>query len=187
MLAQVSQPQDPASYAMSNIDFIQGRETFLSLWQRACACAQTLAVTHVSDLLHFDSSNIGTQVFRDLVRDIANFKGTGEFAVIVLNPDPFSYFHFHFGKYPGFIVKAHHNDDDFFEILMMDPGDSPADAIGFYSEQYVVLPISGEWFMFADRAWNGGTGVLTGPPDVMTFARESFAFYENPDQGFRST
>jgi hypothetical protein len=33
--------------------------------------------------------------------------------VIVLNPDPFNYFHFHFGKYPGFIVEAHHNDDDF--------------------------------------------------------------------------
>ena len=81
------------------------------------------------------------------------------------------------------VSEAHHSDEDFIDILMMDPGDSPADAIGFYSEQYVVLPISGEWFMYADRAWDGGTGVLTGPSDVMTFARESFAFYENPDQG----
>lgn len=187
MLAYVSQPQDPANYAMSNIDFIHNHETFLSLWQRACACAQTLAVTPVLDSLHFDSSNIGTQVFRDLVRDIANFKGTGEFAVIVLNPDPFSYFHSHFGKYPGFIFKAHRNDDDFFEILMRDPGDSPADAIGLYSEQYVVLPIPGDWFMYADRGWDGGTGVLSGPTDVMTFARETFAFYENPDKASESS
>ncbi|MFL9996583.1 hypothetical protein PQR34_17455 [Paraburkholderia sediminicola] len=171
---------------MSNIDFIHDRETFMSLWQRACACAQKVAMTPASDLLHFDSSNIATQIFQGLIRDIANFKGTGEFAVIVLNPDPFSYFHFHFGKYPGFIVKAHHSDDDFIDILMMDPGDSPADAMGFYSERYVVLPISGEWFMYADRGWDGGTGVLTGPPDVMMFARESFAFYENPDQPPRS-
>lgn len=173
---------DFVSFTMSNIDFIHDRETFTLFWQRARECAEKLAVIPASDLLHFDSSNIGTQIFRDLIRGIANFKGTGELAVIVLNPDPFSYFYFHFGKYPGFIVKAHHSDNDFFEILMMDPADSPADAIGFYSEQYVVLPVSGEWFIYADRAWGGGTGFLTGPPDVMTFARESFAFYENPDQ-----
>jgi hypothetical protein len=63
---------------------------------------------------------------------------------------------------------------------MMDPGDSLADAMGFYSEQYVVLPISGEWFMYADRAWDGGTGVLSGSPAVMKFAQDSFGFYENP-------
>lgn len=166
---------------MSNIDFIHNRETFTSLWQRACACVEKVAATPASALLHFDSSNIGTQVFLNLIRDIASFKGTGEFSLIVLNPDPFDYFHFHFGKYPGFIVEAHHDDNDFFEILMMDPGDSPADAIGFYSEQYVVLPISGEWFMYADRAWDGGKGVLSGPMDVMAFARQSFAFYENPN------
>jgi hypothetical protein len=162
---------------MSNVDFIHDCETFTSLWQRARQCMDRVAVTPASDLLHFDSSNIGTEIFRNFIRNVAAFKGTGEFAVIVLNPDPFSYFNFHFGKYPGFVIEPRHTDDDFFEILMMDPGDSPADAIGFYSEQYVVLPISGDWFMYADRAWDGGTG----PPDVMTFARESFAFYENPD------
>ncbi len=104
--------------------------------------------------------------------------------MVVLNPDPFSYFHFHFGKYPAFTVEAHHSDDDFFDILMMDLGDSLADAIGFYSEQYVVLPISGDWFMYADQARDGGTGVLAGTADVMTFARETFAFYENANQVF---
>lgn len=108
------------------------------------------------------------------------FNETGDFAVIVLNPDPFSYFHFHFGKYSGFVVKADNSEDDFADILMMDPGGSPPDAIGFYSEQYVVLPIVGDWFMYADRGWDWGTGVLSGPADLMAFARESFAFYENP-------
>lgn len=166
---------------MSKIDFIQDCEVFTSLWLRACECMTTAAMTPASELLHFDSSNIGTRVFHDLIRDVANFNGTGDFALIVLNPDPFSYFHFHFGKYSGFIVKADNSEDDFADILMTDPGDSPADAIGFYSEQYVVLPIVGEWFMYADRGWDGGTGVLSGPADLMTFARESFAFYENPD------
>lgn len=164
---------------MSNIDYISDRAIFTPLWRRARECMGRVAVTPASQLLHFDSSNIGTEVFRDLIRRIAAFKGTGEFAVIVINPDPFSYFNVHFGKYPGFIVEARHTDDDFFEILMMDPGDSPADAIGFHSEQYAVLPTSGEWFFYADRGWDGGTGVFSGPPDVMKFAQQCFAFYEN--------
>ncbi|MEZ0604788.1 hypothetical protein ACAX43_21890 [Paraburkholderia sp. IW21] len=166
---------------MSKIDFIQDCEVFTSLWQRARECMKIALLTPASELLHFDSSNISSKVFHDLIRDVASFNGTGDFAVIVLNPDPFSYFHFHFGKYPGFVVKADNSEDDFADILMTDPGDSPADAIGFYSEQYVVLPIVGEWFMYADRDWDWGTGVLSGPADLMAFARESFAFYENPD------
>ncbi|WNC91879.1 hypothetical protein RI103_26660 [Paraburkholderia sp. FT54] len=141
---------------------------------------EQVAVTPASELLHFDSSNLGTQIFRDLIRSVAAFDGIGKFAVIVINPDPFNYFNHHFGKYPGCIVEAQHTDDDFFEILMRDPGDSPADAIGFYSEQYAVLPISGEWFFYADRGWDGGTGVLGGPSDVMEFAQQRFGFYENP-------
>lgn len=165
---------------MGNIDYIKDLEIFTPLWRRARGCMARVAVTPVSELLHYDSSNLGTQVFHDLIRSIAAFNGAGEFAVLVLNPDPFSYFNMHFGKYPGFIVEPQHSDDDFFEILMKDPGDSPADAIGFYSEQYAVLPLSGEWFFYADRGWDGGTGVLCGPPDVMNFARQRFGFYENP-------
>jgi len=165
---------------MSNIDYIHDAEVFTPLWRRARECMEQVATTPASDFLHFDSSNIGTQIFLDLIRSIAAFNGAGEFAMIVINPDPFSYFNMHFGKYPGVIVEAQHTDDDFFEILMRDPGDSPADAIGFYSEQYAVLPMSGDWFFYADRGWDGGTGVFSGPPEVMTFARQRFAFYENP-------
>jgi hypothetical protein len=172
--------QNPLEQFMSNIDYINDLETFTPLWQRARECMERVSVTPASKLLRFDSSNIATEVFLDLIRSIAVFHGSGEFAVVVINPDPFSYFHMHFGKYPGFIVEARHTNEDFFDILMMDPGDSPADAIGFYSEQYVVLPPSGEWFCYADRGWVGGTGVLSGPPDVMQFAKQRFAFYENP-------
>jgi hypothetical protein len=129
---------------MNKIDFIQHSEVFTSLWQRAQQCMNRALATPASELLHFDSSNICSRVFHDLIRDVANFNGTGDFAVIVLKPDPFSYFHFHFGKYSGFVVREGNSEDDFADILMRDPGDSPADAIGFYSEQYVVSPIVGD-------------------------------------------
>ncbi|MGF6774190.1 hypothetical protein P3T18_006704 [Paraburkholderia sp. GAS199] len=165
---------------MRNIDYIHEREIFAPLWQRARDCSSRIATAPAGSLLHWDSSNLATQVFLDLTRSIAALDGNGEFAVVVLDPDPFDYFHVHFGKYPGFIVSPQHSDEDFFDILMRDPGDSLADAIGVYSEKYAVLPISGNWFMYADRGWKTGTGVLGGPPDVMQFARERFRFYENP-------
>lgn len=165
---------------MSKIDFIQDREAFTLLWQRARNCMEKAVASPSSTLLHFDSSNIATEIFLNFIRSLVAFKGSDEFSLIVLNPDPFNYFNFHFDKYPGFVVQAFHTNDEFFEILMTDPGDSPADAIGFYSEQYVVLPKLGDWYIYADRGWNGGTGVLSAPADVMTFARERFAFYENP-------
>jgi hypothetical protein len=39
-----------------------------------------------TELLYFDSSCLGTEKFRDLIRRLAVFSGAGEVAVIVLNP-----------------------------------------------------------------------------------------------------
>lgn len=165
---------------MTDIDFIHDRDSFVQLWQRANSCVQSSASARPSELLHFDSSNIAALKFLGLIRKILAFNGAGEFALIVLDPDPFNYFQFHFEKYPGFIVKAEHSDDQFFRMLFADPGGSPADAIGHNSERYMILPLPGDWFVYGDRAKGGGTGLLSGPPDLMAYARTSFHFYENP-------
>lgn len=164
---------------MIDIDFIHDRDIFTKLWKRASSCVESSAETGPAELLHFDSSNIATPKFLSLIRKLLAFNRAGEFAVIVLEPDPFSYFHFHFGKYPGFIARSEHTDEQFFQILLTDPGGSPADAIAHNSERYVVLPLPGEWFAYGDRAREGGIGVLSGPPAVRACARDSFGFYEN--------
>ena len=78
--------QNPLGQLMGNIDYINDLEIFTPLWRRACECMEQVAVTPASELLHFDSSNLGTQIFRDLIRSVAAFNGTGEFAVIVSQP-----------------------------------------------------------------------------------------------------
>ncbi|RAS28850.1 hypothetical protein [Paraburkholderia bryophila] len=143
---------------MEKIEYIHDHVTFRLLWQRSNECVEKLKDIPDSELLHFDFSNLGMKIFHDLIRELANFNGDGEFAVVVLEPDPFSYFHFHFGKYSGLIVKAHHGEHEFFDALCTNPGDSPADAIGYYSEKYVALLLSGDWFMYADRGWDGAQG-----------------------------
>jgi hypothetical protein len=86
---------------MNTIDFIHERCELMPLWERATAGVQTLRDRSSTDLLYFDSVDISTQKFFDLIRAMLAFKGARDFASLVLRPDPFSYFHFHFGKYPG--------------------------------------------------------------------------------------
>lgn len=168
---------------MRKIDFISDSATFVPLWERASTGAKALANIPSADLLYFDSIDISTQKFFELIRALLAFKGTQDFASLVLKPDPFSYFHFHFDKYPGFIHRAEHTDDDFFESWQKDPGDSPADCLWANSARYAVLPIPGDWFVYADRKWE--TGVLSGPPDVISFARNFYPFFLDPGEGFK--
>lgn len=115
---------------MNDIDFISDSATFLPLWERANASTKTLANIPSTDLLYFDSVDISTQKFFDLIQAMLAFKGTTDFASLVLKPDPFSYFHFHFGKYPGFVHRAEHTDDDFFESWQKDPGTAQRTVFG---------------------------------------------------------
>lgn len=91
---------------MSAIDFIHARSDFLSLWTRATTEVKNLGTVPSTDLLYFDTIDLQTQKFFDLIRHLLAVKGTGDFATLVLKPDPFDYFNFHFGKYPGFIHRA---------------------------------------------------------------------------------
>lgn len=168
---------------MNPIDFIHERTEFIPLWERATASVQMLANRPSTDLLYFDSIDIQTQKFFELIRHLLAVKGASDFATLVIKPDPFSYFNFHFGKYPGFIHRAVNTDDDFFQFLLKDPGGSLADSLGSNSEQYVILPLPGDWIFFGDRSW--GTGVFYGSKDVMECARDFYPFFIAPPTSFK--
>ncbi|WGS52034.1 hypothetical protein LFL96_27910 [Paraburkholderia sp. D15] len=168
---------------MTPIDFIHERSEFAPLWTRAKKSLDLLRTMPLEDLLFFDSIDLQTQKFFELIRHLLAFKGSSDFATLVMKPDPFNYFHFHFGKYPGFIQRANHTDEEFFEFLLKDPGGSLADALGVNSEHYVVMPLPGDWIAFGDRSW--GTGVLYGPPDIMECARSFYPFFHSPPERFR--
>jgi hypothetical protein len=91
---------------MNTIDFIRERREFMPLWERAIAGVGTLRDKTPTELLYFDTVDLQTQKFFELIQELLAFKGTTEFATLVLKPDPFDYFNFHFGKYPGFRHRA---------------------------------------------------------------------------------
>lgn len=167
---------------MTKPDFISDSATFYPLWERASTRVQELAPASPAELLYFDSVDISTQKFFELVLALLAHEGRRDFVSLVLKPDPFSYFNFHFHKYPGFMHRAEQSDDDFFESWQQDPGDSPADCLWANSERYAVLPTPGTWFMYADRKRE--MGVLTGPPNILAFARSFYPFFLKPGEGF---
>jgi len=168
---------------MNQLDYIHDFSQFTALWDRAKTSVQRLTDIPVAELLYFDPIDIATPKFFDLVQTLLIFRGAADFATLILKPDPVTYFHHHFGKYPGFIHGRTNTYVEFFDFMMQDPGDSLADALGVNHEHYVIMPIDGEWIAFGDRSWE--VGVLHGPPDVMKCAREFYPFFIKPPSGFR--
>ncbi|WP_260854406.1 hypothetical protein [Paraburkholderia sp. BCC1884] len=156
---------------------------FKRLFDRARADVDRLTDT-ACPRLYFDSIDLLTDKFFDLIRHLLASQDEAQFCVLSLKPDPFGHFSY-FEKYPAFLHGAKNTVDDYYDVLHRDPGNSPADAIAYNAIQYVVLPIVGDWFMYADRDWQ--MGALSGPSDVMELARGFYPFFLTPEPGFRIT
>lgn len=170
-------------FKMSRLDYIYDLSGFIPLWDRATTAVRSLAEVPRDDLLYFDPIDIATPRFFELIQTLLAAKGTTDLATLILKPDPFEYFHHHFGKYPGFIHGRDNTYFEFFDFMMQDPGDSPSDALGINHEHYVLLPVVGDWIAFGDRSWD--VGVLYGPPDIMECAKNFYPFFHAPPEGFK--
>lgn len=165
-------------------NFLNSLEDFLPLWNRANAAVQTLADSaRTEPTLYFDSIDISTPTFFFFIRALLAFERADTFAVLALRPDPFTYFHHHFKKYPAFFVGPEHNVDDYFSFLNADPGDSLADALASNAQRYAIVPINGNWFVYGN--WSKEMAALTGPLDVLKFSREHYPFFLYPGAKFR--
>ncbi|ANB77277.1 hypothetical protein AYM40_34885 [Paraburkholderia phytofirmans OLGA172] len=168
---------------MSQLDYIYDLTEFTPLWDRANAGVRLLANVPREKLLYFDPFDIVTPRLFGLVQTLLAIKGTTDFATVILKPDPFKYFHYHFGKYPGFVYGRDNTYVEFFDLMMQDPGDSPADALGVNYDHFVIMPMEGDWIAFGDHPWD--TGVSYGPPDIMACARKIYPYFGTPPNGFR--
>lgn len=168
---------------MTKLDYIYDQGEFTKLWSRATASVNSLVNKPRGELLYFDPIDIATPAFFELGQTLLAFENATDFATLILKPDPFNYFHHHFGKYPGFVHRSGNTYSQFFELMMRDPGDNIADALGVNHEHYVIMPIKGDWIAFGDRSWD--TGVFYGPPDIMECAKNFYPFFIAPPEQFQ--
>ncbi|HEX8170567.1 MAG TPA: hypothetical protein VF824_08505 [Thermoanaerobaculia bacterium] len=101
---------------------------------------------HVVDFDQFWSE----EFFGDAQR-LTRRAGDDSFTFAVLRPDPDSYYHAHFGKFPMLRFSDADPAHRYIEELHRDPGGSPADAIAFNSEVVLLYPPSRRWAMYGDR------------------------------------
>lgn len=168
---------------MKNLHYIEDQARFTELWKRATAKVLSLVNKPRHDLLYFDAIDIATRKFFELGQTLLAFGNATDFATLILKPDPFNYFHRLFGKYPGFIHRSGNTYEEFFELMMRDPGGNIADALGVNHEHYVIMPLVGEWIVFGDRSWD--IGVFYGPPAIMECAKRFYPFFITPPERFR--
>lgn len=169
---------------MNKQPFIKSLEEFLPFWRRANAGAEKLASLPSNEpVLYFDTIDIATPPFFEWIRSTLAYEGTSAFVVLAIRPDPFTYFHHHFGQYPAFVVGPEHGEDEYYAFLHADPGGSPADALMYNAQRYAVLPTQGEWFIYGN--WTRETAAFIGSPEVMEFSRQRYPFFQARDQYFQ--
>lgn len=76
-----------------------------------------------------------------------------DFFLIVLDPDPETYFLEHFNTYHLALLSKDDKVEDYMDLLNQDPGGSPADAIIHSSNILLFYSVTTHWAIYADRNW----------------------------------
>ena len=97
-----------------------------------------------------------TASFFERIKSFLRQIGESQCFLAVIEPDPEDYFFRHFGKYSVVEMSVDDTDEDYLRIAQEDPGDSPADAIGFNSRVVLLFSDSRRWAIYADREFELG-------------------------------
>lgn len=88
------------------------------------------------------------------MKEFLRHENEAEFCLIVLDPDPETYFFEHFGTYHLVSFAGDDSVEDYMALLNRDPGGSPADAIMHSSDVVLFYSATKRWAVYADRAWD---------------------------------
>ena len=124
----------------------------------------------------FDPIELCTRPFFALLKNLMNWSGDNSCYYLVLDPDPRTYFNFHFKKFPLVEIRKDELATDYFAALAEDPGDSPADAIGTNWMEYLIVPRSRKWFVRGRRDDDDDGGHLCVPPGWSDRVSEAYRY-----------
>lgn len=74
----------------------------------------------------------------------------------VIDPNPQTYFYYHFKKYPVFEVTIEDDIENYKSLIWEDPGDSPADSLDTNAAVIVVYSKTLNWAIYADKEFEIG-------------------------------
>lgn len=91
----------------------------------------------------------------------------------VLEPHPIDYFYKEFGYYNWFKLPIELSSEDYWDVLQLEPEDSPADAMLYNSEVVVWVSSSMKWAIWGERnlgicvlAFKNGNKIIKDHPPI---------------------
>lgn len=105
-------------------------------------------------LSHFtfiDADGILLRSFFERIKSFLSKIGGKRCYLMVIEPDPVSYFFENFRKYPVIEMSIDDTADEYLRIIQEDPGDSPADAVAYNGRILLLYSDSAKWIVYADR------------------------------------
>jgi hypothetical protein len=94
-----------------------------------------------------DSAEALNGRFYAFLKLLCEMHGEKTFYLLTLEPNPITYFFRHFGRYPAFEFGPEDSSDTYKEVLLKDPGNSPADAIAHNGRVITLFPRTLSWFI----------------------------------------
>lgn len=99
----------------------------------------------------FDFDFIFNDHFFEGIRAFLLKIGDKKLFFYTIDPHPEDYFHKHFNCYNAFEANIKTLTVELNDIMMKDPGDSPADSIAIHSDQIVWFSQSSDWAILGSR------------------------------------
>lgn len=99
--------------------------------------------------LAFDT--VFTRGFFNKVKALLAISGDAALFLSSIDPDPWEYFHRHFGSFGAITLTTEDTDAEYLRGLNVDPGGSPADALMHICNVLAVIPSGRRWAIVADR------------------------------------
>jgi len=106
--------------------------------------------------LAFDFDFIYDELFFDGIKKFLMKINEKDVVFYTISPSPEKYFFKHFKKYSIFKIDLLTSDTEINDIMMKDPGGSPADAIALNSDDIALFSDSNDWAILASRDWEIG-------------------------------
>lgn len=151
------------------MSYVKDKETFFRLSEqmqtvliRENRLPKQVFKEEFSEFRFIDLDELFTESFFNKLLAFLLLIGEREFVLYVLDPDPEGYFYKHFHQYSVLEFSAEINSaKDYTESLLTDPGDSPADAIRYNSNVFVLFSPSLRWAIYGERDIELGIAAFT--------------------------
>jgi hypothetical protein len=147
-----------------------------------CRYIDSRRYSTVLELVSFDDAATCTREFARLIQALLILSNDRAAHYMVLDPQPVTYFHRHFGKYPILSLLRGDSAETYIALLNEDPGGSPADAVGTNCYEWIILPESHRWFVHCLRDSDSFGGHLWLPASWIEQLKNAYSWLDHPAQ-----